>query len=79
MTVVTKNALLSGLIAWATAILLSPVSMLASGELAGAPNELQPQSLNHAGIYALRRIEPDLTGLGVRFAVICRSITYIDG
>ncbi len=40
---------------------------------------LQPQGLNHAGIYALRLIEPRLTGSGVRFAVICRSITYIDG
>lgn len=59
--------------------MLSPVSMLASGELVGDSNELQPQSLNHAGIYALSQIEPDLTGLGVKFAVICRSITYIDG
>jgi hypothetical protein len=39
---------------------------------------LQPQGLEYAGIYALRRIEPNLTGDGVKFAVICRSITYID-
>ena len=39
---------------------------------------LQPQGLEHTGIYALQRIEPDLTGDGVKFAVICRSITYID-
>ena len=39
---------------------------------------LQPQGLEHAGIYPLKRIEPDLTGEGVTFAVICRSITYID-
>ncbi len=39
---------------------------------------LQPQGLEHAGIYALRQIEPNLTGDGVKFAVICRSITYID-
>jgi len=39
---------------------------------------LQPQGLEHTGIYALQRLEPDLTGEGVKFAVICRSITYID-
>jgi hypothetical protein len=39
---------------------------------------LQPQGLEQAGIYALRRIDPKLTGDGVKFAVICRSITYID-
>lgn len=40
---------------------------------------LQPQGLNQAGIYALRHIDPTLTGLGVRFAVICRSYTYDGG
>ncbi len=42
-------------------------------------NSLQPQGLNHIGIYALKQIEPNLTGSGVKFAVISRSITYIDG
>jgi hypothetical protein len=51
--------------------------------VAGAENEsveeiLQPKALNHAGVYALREIEPSLTGAGVRFAVVSRSITYID-
>ncbi|UCF44245.1 MAG: hypothetical protein JSV99_04835, partial [Planctomycetota bacterium] len=40
---------------------------------------LQPQGLKCTGIYALRQIDPNLTGSGVKFAVICRSITYIDG
>ncbi len=40
---------------------------------------LQPQGLNHSGIYALRQIDPSLTGAGVKFAVISRSNTYIDG
>ena len=40
---------------------------------------LHPQGLNHAGIYGLRQIDPSLTGSGVKFAVICRSITYING
>ena len=39
---------------------------------------IQPQALEHAGIYPLKSIEPNLTGEGVKFAVICRSITYID-
>ena len=51
--------------------------------VAGAENEsvediLQPKALNHAGIYNLRDIEPGLTGAGVKFAVVSRSITYID-
>jgi hypothetical protein len=40
---------------------------------------LQPRGLSHAGIYALRQIATDLTGFGVSYAVICRSINYIDG
>jgi hypothetical protein len=39
---------------------------------------LQPKALNRTGIYALRDIDPNLTGTGVQFAVISRSITYID-
>jgi hypothetical protein len=40
---------------------------------------LQPKALNHTGIYALRQLDPNLTGKGVKFAVVCRSITYTDG
>jgi hypothetical protein len=36
----------------------------------------QPQALERAGIYALRQADPNLTGAGVRFGVICRSSTY---
>ncbi len=35
----------------------------------------QPQGLNWAGIYALRGLDPNLTGGGVRVGVICRSFT----
>jgi len=38
-----------------------------------------PQGIEHAGIYALRQIDPSLTGSGVKFAVVCRSFTYIEG
>lgn len=54
---------------------LAPLTAIA----APADKTLQPQGLNHAGIYALRQIDPNLTGDGVKFAVISRSITYIDG
>jgi hypothetical protein len=40
---------------------------------------LQPQGLNYTGIYALRQLDPNMTGAGIKFAVICRSNTYIDG
>ncbi len=40
---------------------------------------LQPQGLNYAGLYRLRQLDPNLTGAGVKFAVICRSITYTEG
>jgi hypothetical protein len=40
---------------------------------------LQPQGLNYAGLYQLRQLDPNLTGAGVKFAVVCRSITYLEG
>jgi len=41
-------------------------------------NVLQPQGLEYSGVYALRESDPNLTGAGVKFAVISRSYTYID-
>jgi len=61
------------------ACLAGSLSAVARGEVQQTDRLLQPQSLNHAGIYALRRIEPGLTGPGVKFAVVCRSITYLNG
>ena len=70
MTKVPGKTLILALITW-----LVPVSAIA----ASPDKMLQPQGLNHTGIYALRQIDPTLTGAGVKFAVISRSITYIDG
>ena len=39
---------------------------------------LHPKGLESTGIYALRQIDPGLMGEGVKFAVVCRSFTYID-
>ena len=60
------------------AVLLGPVSSVAGAEGQETDRVLHPQGLNHTGIYALRQIEPGLTGSGAKFAIICRSITYID-
>ncbi len=60
-------------------LIVASVALLALTSTAFADEPLQPQGLSHTGIYALRQIDPTLTGSGVKFAVICRSITYIDG
>jgi hypothetical protein len=53
--------------------------MLTAGNAVAADEMLQPQGLDFSGIYALRQLDPNLTGTGVKFAVISRSNTYIDG
>jgi hypothetical protein len=60
------------------AALYSVVGSTAQAQETQNTKILQPQGLEHAGIYPLKRMEPNLTGEGVKFAVICRSITYID-
>jgi len=62
-------------------LILALITCLAPIRAIALPTDkvLQPQGLNHAGIYALRQIDPNLTGDGVKFAVISRSIAYIDG
>ncbi len=69
----TKMLILAMAACWAT---ISPAAGAESGQ---TEKTLQPQGLNSTGIYALRQIDPNLTGSGVKFAVICRSITYTDG
>jgi hypothetical protein len=59
-------------------------ALFGSVEIAAGANDLQdsdilqPQGLEYTGVYALRELEPNLTGAGVKFAVISRSYTYID-
>jgi len=38
---------------------------------------LQPKGLERVGIYAVRELAPDLSGEGVKYAVICRSFSYV--
>ena len=56
------------------------VGALASTGMAQAQDTslLQPQGLDYVGIYALRQIDPALTGEGVGFGVLCRGVTYKD-
>ena len=60
------------------AVLFSSAGIAAGADDSQSKNILQPQGLEHTGIYALREMDPNLTGAGVKFAVISRSYTYID-
>ncbi|MHC4222165.1 MAG: S8 family serine peptidase [Planctomycetota bacterium] len=44
-----------------------------------ADTQLQPEGLDYAKIDSLKELDPNLTGLGVKYALICRSINYLDG
>jgi len=59
--------------------ILSEVEAVEGAKGQQTDETLQPQGLNVSGIYALRQLDPNLTGAGIKFAVICRSNTYIDG
>lgn len=77
VTQTTREKLVSGLIA-CLVIALGPWAVIAGAQNPPIENVLQPQGLDHTGIYALRAIDPALTGAGVKFALVCRSFTYID-
>ncbi|MHC4911838.1 MAG: S8 family serine peptidase [Planctomycetota bacterium] len=74
-----SNKMLILVIMACSAVMLAFAQPASGAEGGQGEKMLQPQGLNHTGIYALRQIDPNLTGSGVKFAVICRSITYIDG
>jgi hypothetical protein len=77
VTQATKKTLLSSLIA-CLAVLFSSAGIAAGADDLENKNILQPQGLENTGVYALREMDPNLTGAGVKFAVISRSYTYID-
>jgi hypothetical protein len=60
------------------AALFSSAGIAAGADDPQGGNTFQPQGLEQTGVYALREIDPSLTGAGVKFAVISRSYTYID-
>ena len=55
-----------------------PAALLAQDASSPAELMFQPQALGVTGIYDLKSIDPGLTGAGVKYAVVCRSFTYID-
>ena len=58
------------------------VATCTAGSAAGSnfdPAGLQPAALNYTGTYAVRQIDPNLTGQGVSIAAVCRSMTYLEG
>jgi len=63
---------------WGVALVVGLLAVAAVAEAQDA-SLLQPQGLDRVGIYALREIAPSLRGEGVRFGVLCRSITQQDG
>jgi len=77
VTQATKKTLLSSLIA-CLAVLFCSAGIAAGADDSQSKNVFQPQGLEQTGIYALREMDPNLTGAGVKFAVISRSYTYID-
>ena len=60
-------------------IILLPHRTFAEAQQPPAEKILQPQGLNQTGIYAIQKLDPNLTGSGVKFAVLCRSNTYVEG
>ena len=78
MSYSTRKIVVIGLMA-CFALFLGSISTAMGAEGPASEKIVQPQSLDYTGIYELRQLDPDLTGSGIKFAVICRSITYIDG
>ena len=77
VTQTIKKTLLLSLIA-TLAVLFSSADISAAADDSQDSNIIQPQGLEHTGVYALRELDPNLTGAGVKFAVISRSYNYIN-
>jgi hypothetical protein len=74
---ITKKTLSLSLVA-CLAAMFSSASFAAGPDDPQSNNIFQPQGLEQTGVYSLREMDPNLTGAGVKFAVISRSYTYID-
>ncbi len=60
-------------------MLFAVVTTFAESSVPQIAEPQQPELLNYAGIDALKKLSPELTGSGVKIAVVCRSNTYQDG
>ena len=76
MVLTIRRLFILSLMACTSAML--PLSADARGQGTQTDSIAHPQVFNHTGIYALQQAEPALTGYGVKFAVVSRSVTYIN-
>ena len=63
---------------WGVALLAGLLALATVAEAQEAA-PVQPQGLDRVGVYAVREMVPGLTGEGVRFGVLCRSVSHQDG
>jgi len=75
----SARKLLAVVARWWCILLLVAMATAAQAQGPQTETPTHPQGLNCVGAYGLRRIVPSLTGAGVKFAVVSRSITYVDG
>ena len=66
------------LFVFAFIVFIQPGGVFAQLETINSDIIFQPQALEFTGIYDLREIDPNLTGTGVKYAVVCRSFSYIN-
>jgi len=59
--------------------LLAPAASAADANSFRPGRDLQPSALEEVGIRAVQALDPNLTGKGIRYALICRSMTYDQG
>jgi hypothetical protein len=71
-----KTLAIPAWLVWVIGVFVYPA--LALGEQPDANMNLHPQVLDAAGVYDLVQFEPNLTGQGVKLALISRSLTYVD-
>ncbi|MBN2182760.1 MAG: S8 family serine peptidase [Sedimentisphaerales bacterium] len=77
MAGISKKPLNLGLAAFFIVLSLS-VCSISNAQTPANKTTYQPRGLERTGVYALRQMEPTLTGENVRFSIICRSFTYIN-
>jgi hypothetical protein len=77
MTGSAKKLLVVAARGWLCILLSAAITPPAQAQEPAVPT--QPQALKYVGVYDLRQIAPNLTGAGVKFAVVSRSDTYIEG
>ncbi len=63
----------------ALGLMVQTQALYAQSHLPSIENPAQPFAFNKVGLSILKQIDPNLTGENVNIAVVCRSLTYING